>query len=526
MRFKLDPQGCLIVKKVDQAGKPLEGWKITAVGVVDPEGKTDANGVVRFDSLSPGAYVVSEEVPYPWKAITPSSTTVQVKPALKDGDCATVEFKNERQPTACITGLKVDDQHRPLAGWTIHAKSAGGYEVASQKTGPDGRFTFKDLTLGTWTLWEDVQQWWTPVTPSKFTVPLTQASDKCVEVRFKNRAPDVCADGYKLDENGRGLAGWTIKAYSKADPATVFQATTDAYGYYRFNGLAMGAWIFEEVRQTGWTAISAEKVEVNLTGAMCNRIPTFRNKSPQGCVEGYKRDDKQAGLPGWNISLQPKGGGFYRHADTDGTGYFRFDNLPMGEYEVWEEGQTGWAPTSPTRVTVKLTPSDDKKCAPVEFINKQIPRDICIDGYKLDVNGLVGLPGFTVTAKPVGSSAVMTATTDGLGYFRFGNLNPGTYEVKVTEKTGWAPVGSLGQYATVAWPPKFDCTRLKFYDRQSSGGSSSGGTMGCRLYHTVRQGDTLSGLAVWYGVKLDVLMAANGITNANTIYWGSKLCIP
>ena len=36
----------------------------------------------------------------------------------------------------------------------------------------------------------------------------------CPVVRFKNRPPDLCAEGYKVDENGKGLAGWTVEAFS------------------------------------------------------------------------------------------------------------------------------------------------------------------------------------------------------------------------------------------------------------------------------------------------------------------------
>jgi uncharacterized surface anchored protein len=524
VRFKLNPVGCVIVKKTDANGKPLADWKIILSGPIDPEKKTDANGVARFDGLTPGTYIASETVPYPWKALTPASVTVKVQASQKNDDCAVVEFKNERQPTACITGFKVDDQHKGLPGWKITAKPAGGTTpVFTAVTEKDGSFTFKDLTLGTWTLSEELQKWWTAITPASFNVTLTQAGDKCVEVRFKNRAPDLCAEGYKVDEKGMGLAGWTVKAYSEINPAVQMTTTTDANGYYRFVGLTLGKWNFEVQHQTGWTAIGSDKVKIDITGGGCTKIPTFHNQSPRGCVEGYKRDDLQVGLPGWNISLQPVGGGLYQHRDTDGTGYFRFDGLPMGKYQVWEELQSGWAPLTPTKYVVEVVPTDDKICSRVEFVNKQTPRDICIDGNKLDWNGKVGLPGFTVTAKNVKTGAKLEATTDGLGYFRFGNLAPGSYEVSVTEKDGWAPVGATKQVVAVDWPPAQKCKSVTFYNRQKTDPVNPSG---CRFTHVVQSCQTLSGLAVWYGVPLSQLMAANGITNPNKIYVGQKLCIP
>ena len=49
---------------------------------------------------------------------------------------------------------------------------------------------------------------------------------------------------------------------------------------------------------------------------------------------------------------------------------------------------------------------------------------------------------------------------------------------------------------------------------------------GCSAYHTVSRGETLSGIAGWYGVSVRALMQANGIWNPNHIYVGQVLCIP
>jgi LysM repeat protein len=57
---------------------------------------------------------------------------------------------------------------------------------------------------------------------------------------------------------------------------------------------------------------------------------------------------------------------------------------------------------------------------------------------------------------------------------------------------------------------------------------SSYGTGGpqCATYYTVRQGDTLSQIALNYGVDVYVLARANGITDLNDVYVGQSLCIP
>ncbi len=55
---------------------------------------------------------------------------------------------------------------------------------------------------------------------------------------------------------------------------------------------------------------------------------------------------------------------------------------------------------------------------------------------------------------------------------------------------------------------------------------SAGQWSGCSSYHTVRMGETLSGIARFYGVTTSALMRANNISNPNRIFVGESLCIP
>lgn len=53
-----------------------------------------------------------------------------------------------------------------------------------------------------------------------------------------------------------------------------------------------------------------------------------------------------------------------------------------------------------------------------------------------------------------------------------------------------------------------------------------GGGGNCVAYHTVTYGQTLSGIAAWYGISAHSLAHANDITNYNHIYSGQSLCVP
>ncbi|MCB0061657.1 MAG: LysM peptidoglycan-binding domain-containing protein [Caldilineaceae bacterium] len=56
--------------------------------------------------------------------------------------------------------------------------------------------------------------------------------------------------------------------------------------------------------------------------------------------------------------------------------------------------------------------------------------------------------------------------------------------------------------------------------------SSYGAPAGCTSYYHVKHGDTLSQIAAWYGINTYALANSNGLSNASYIYVGQKLCIP
>ena len=94
--------------------------------------------------------------------------------------------------------------------------------------------------------------------------------------------------------------------------------------------------------------------------------------SVPGCISGYKVDDLHVGLPGWTIHTRPVGSATPEYtAVTDGSGYFEFQNLTPGDWEVWEEMQVGWTPVTSDRFTVTVFSGDN--CVQVRFKNRQAP---------------------------------------------------------------------------------------------------------------------------------------------------------
>jgi LysM repeat protein len=85
-------------KKDAQDGSGLPGWKITirpAYGGSPITGVTDGTGHVRFNGLTPGDYIISEEMQVGWIPVTSQSLQVTLEAT---GSCKVITFEN-RQTT-------------------------------------------------------------------------------------------------------------------------------------------------------------------------------------------------------------------------------------------------------------------------------------------------------------------------------------------------------------------------------------------------------------------------------------------
>jgi len=521
---------CLVVSKSDYSdASPLGDWEIQikpANGGTWQSGVTDVSGQVRFNDLEPGNWLVREVAQYPWFAVQPSTGQAEVLlTAMEDeDDCYKLAFANSREATGCVEGYKVDDNHRGLPGWEVCAESPDLADpIFCTTTIEGGYFRFDNLTMGEWDIWEDPAPGWTAVTAERFTV-IVDDTEECVRVRFKNRAPDLCAQGYKLDDQGFGLSGWTVKAWPKDDPDSILQTTTDSDGRYRICGVTLGTWVFAEERQLGWTALAAEEqqIDIQFPGAGKDvQAPIFRNAPPRGCIEGWKVDELEVGLPMWNITVQNVATSQTWHRWTDGTGYFQVCGLPMGDYLVWEEMQTGWKPVTAPEVEVTLEASEEDVIAMVVFVNAQVPRDICIDGYKRDGFDGAGLPNWQVRLLDTAGNQVAVTNTDGTGYYRFGALEAGTYVVEESAEEGWRSTSGTSRTVTVSFPPRHECTSVDFTNVQTTAAP-----LPCIAVHYVAYGQTLSIISQLYAVPASAIMRANGISDGDFIWVGQELCIP
>ena len=451
----------------------------------------------------------------------------------------------------CVVGTVINHEEQPQTdGWTITATPytggvldpTGAMTTTSDAT---GAFQFNPLTPAQWQIAIDLASQpgeWQPVTPAQFDIVIDYGNASCSRVRFKLRQL-IVVNVLKIDDFHTPLPGWTIKAVP--GPGNLFalpqeQLTRDPDGIATFK-LSPGSWIFHEVAPFGVAYVPVIplgplELFVNAPGPYELR---FKNRLfYTGCIHVHKSDapptGQPYGLPGWNIAVVRADGSVAAQGQTDALGDIAFYNLLPGPYTVVEEQRVGWRPIDPTRVLVDLEGGDI--CEEIAFTNEQVPPGYVIAGYKIDTNGKVGLPGWTITAVPlrVGDYLPVPVLTNGEGRYEIAFPDndyrvPGAqYRVCEEIRSGWLPHTPTCQIVTLPTMPGGPAM-AKDFENQQVGHQESNPNPGCHGWYKIRRTSTWITAARYHYMSVRALKRANPqlkARNSLKAYAGQMMCIP
>jgi hypothetical protein len=527
-----------------------------------------------------------------------------------DGTSDTVTPKDK----VCVTGSvitwdeyplynpypEMDEEDRPQNYWEIAYYPVGDPGSASfTRTNDDTDFdtdaekaTFKvdpgDLTVGVWTFEIKLVNEWVGVTQTKFDVPIDFGETACQQIRFKLKRP-VPVTVYKIDEYHNPLEDWEMKASPHSENwfAIPVTGTTNIQGSTVLT-MTDGMWNFTEKspKDTIYHPIMPASGDQELLVSWAdwayngdpkpeNYIPLeqreviqirFKNYiSEYGCIEAYKYDVPPEesgvlgsfGLPEWGITLKKANGTVIATKYTDATGKVKFENLAYGPYTVVEARQNGWAPATSTSYEVEVIQSEKDSCQQVRFYNKQ-DWPYCITGRKVDTNGLVGIPGWKITIKPLDTGGAEPIKdeitwfdddnsksytfTDGLGEYRFNfpkddyRVPGGKYQICEEEKDGWLPHTALCQTVYVPTHPgacakawDFENQQVGHWETVIYGRPAEPTNDGSCTYVTAQPGDSLCGIGAAYGVSCGAMFSANTWIYSRPnhyLYSGDQVCVP
>ena len=135
--------GLRLVKTDFETGKPIAGvtFLIEQIGGSYSEQlKTDQNGEIFVENLTPGAYKVTE-LDAPGYVVDSTPHTV----ALELNRTTTLELTNVKRPTLKIA--KVDINGTPLTGAIFEVKTKSGVKIGDFPVGEDGTVTISNTQL-------------------------------------------------------------------------------------------------------------------------------------------------------------------------------------------------------------------------------------------------------------------------------------------------------------------------------------------------------------------------------------------
>jgi hypothetical protein len=335
----------------------------------------------------------------------------------------------------------------------------------------------------------------------------------------------ACIEGWVHDALDIGLPGWVITAHPVGNPALSQTRTSDSLGYFRFDGLAAGDWVFTITVQPGWAPYPGTQTTLTVTlvdGMTCNGIrgledlrfkmqqgtptptPTWTPGPPATRLRGYvyqltcngMTPVRNARLDAWRSNTADTLDSIVQTRLTDAGGFYNFylPTIPPPFYHIIVTPPAGLEPFQATSLEgIVVAPNHIRIDAPGYLVYEDnifilrdpnlkcgtdtptptptatptatpTPPNGCIEGYKVD-DLHVGLPGWEIHAVPDGSDEPhLVRITDGTGYFRFDDLTPGVWRLWEIMRPGWEPV--TDEMFTVTVRGSLTCAQVRFKNRQ------------------------------------------------------------
>jgi hypothetical protein len=481
---------------LDAPDAPLAGVTIDlfseAVGFPVASTVSAADGSFTFADISPGAYVISEEVP----AGDVATAGINGYGLTSDGVTSfTANFDNFQFMTlrgsafTDITGngLSADDTAFP--GITIDLFENGlSTPVASTSTATDGSYSFTNLGPATsYTLQEVVPSGYTETAGNAgYTTSPTPSGAVVSDQNFDNQiqnssisgtvVTDITGDGLSGDDTP--LSGVTVDLFFNGGSTPFATDVSAANGSYSFPNLGPGAYLVDAKTPAGDTeTVGNGGYHIVTTGNLTatDNFAFFRNVSISGTKyndltgNGFSHDDKLLG--GVTIDLFANGSLTPTATTvTASNGTYKFANVGPGSYFVQEALPAGSTETGGTS-GYTINPTSGHSSTGNNFDDF---KNITISGFKYtDITGNgfshddTGLGGVTIDLFNNGNPTPIASTvTAPNGSYSFTNVGPGTYKVQEIVPAGWTQTGGVGGYKITAGSGG-NCSSNNFDDFQN-----------------------------------------------------------
>ncbi len=456
---------------------------------------TDGGGNYLFTDVAPGAYTISEQQPAGYDDVTEfdggddadhadNGIINNIPVTLDEGENDTGNDFVEERPGA-ITGTVTEDINDddsgdvPIAGVTVHLLDEEGSIIMTTTTDENGEYAFTNVSPGNYTVVEEQPDGMLDVTPNSIPVTVTSGetsedNDFVEEVMTGDISGMIFnnEDGGNMYDSAAGdfpMAFVVVRLTNST--GNEWTALTNSLGEYQFTDMPLGDYTLtvadESLPDSKLSSPTADPDQDGDNSTSISLTPDAPDTPDQdfgyppllGQIgETIFHDDNHNGVydpangdyPLANVTVMLiDESGITRTATTDESGYYMFDDLPLGLYTVIiEDGslpEEKWnIPTAApdqdgdNRSTILLTPSNpnnnDQNFGYEQVtgaISGYVIEDVDKDGTGDAPLSNVSLSLFYMDGRPVVDSdgGLLTVVTDENGFYIFPEVLPGDYLV-------------------------------------------------------------------------------------------------
>ena len=336
-----EDKGSLTINKTDaDTGKALAGVTyrlFDSAGNKIADTTTGTGGKAVFSDLPLGSYTYQEisapegyvvdDTKYP---ITITASALNI----------TATHTNALGKSGVEISKMDADSNTPLQGAGFRLYDASGGQVAEGYTDANGKLTFTDLKLGSYTCKEFQAPAGYELDDTAFSVAMNQ-NGQTLKVTRENKLITGSIEILKVDaDTKQPLAGVVYRLFD-ADGNKIADGTTDANGKVTFDNLKPGSYSYQEISTVDGYQLDETKYGFSLTGENLTIKVTRENKPVKGCLTVRKVDVTGSPLAGAELLLETSTDGQtwteVGKITTDKTGIAKWDDLKIGaQYRVTE----------------------------------------------------------------------------------------------------------------------------------------------------------------------------------------------
>ena len=336
-----EDKGSLTINKTDaDTGKALAGVTyrlFDSAGNKVADVTTGADGKAVFSDLPLGSYTY-QEINAPSEYVLDSTKYPITITASALNITAT---RTNALGKAGVEISKVDaDSNTPLQGAGFRLYDASGSQVAEGYTDANGKLTFANLKLGSYTCKEFQAPAGYELDETPFPVTLNQ-NGQVLKVTRENKLITGSIEILKVDaDTKKPLAGVVYRLFD-SEGNKIADGTTDANGKVTFDNLKPGSYTYQEISTVAGYQLDETKYDFSLTSENLNIKVTRENKPVKGCLTVRKVDVTGSPLAGAELLLETSADGQtwteVSRITSDKTGVAKWDDLKIGaQYRITE----------------------------------------------------------------------------------------------------------------------------------------------------------------------------------------------